>query len=178
MKRFRVARDAGKLSAPGVPAIETPTVRQYCLDGRFHRPDGPAVEGARGTRLWYWRGVRVPRACVEDPRSLDVAGILAISNVEVRRCWLETYGLEDALLDLGRTGKARVVDQTTDPERRLWEIHGVVDVDQRHPRYVQVLCPTGRTYFLRVHPDCATAQAAVAWTFDLHPADYAPARET
>lgn len=173
MKRYHVRRENGRLSYPDAPAIETPTLQQYHLDGRLHRPDGPAVLTSNGTRAWYWRGVRVPRYVIEDPRCKPVQEILNEPNAEVRRVWLEAYGLEDALIDLGRLGGAKVINQTTKPPRRLWEITSCVDIDEQHPRYVEVSCTsTDRKYFLRVPSDVNTAADAVAWTFDVPVKEY------
>ncbi len=138
---------------------------QHFDRGRLHCADGPAVSSRAGTRWFYWRGVRVPRLVIEDPRSVSVETIWKVENVEVRRAWLESYGLEQALTDLRESGRARVIHKTSVPERALWELD-YVDVDDRKPRYVQVTCPsTGRVYFLRVHPDHSTCEAAVASTF-------------
>lgn len=174
MKRYHVHREGGKFSAPGTPAIDTPTVKSYWLDGKLHRPDGPAVVSKHGTRLYYWRGVRVPKHVIENPRATTVDKILNTSNIEVRRAHLETYGLEDALIDLGKQGKAKVINQTKSPRRRLWEISAYQDVDDQYPRYVEVDCPsTDRKYFLRVPPTMKTAAEAVAWTFSIEEEAYA-----
>jgi len=140
--------------------------------GRFHREDGPAVVGLNpdgsesGTRLWYWNGVRVPRHVIENPRSRPVDEILRWPNVEVRRAWLEAYGLEQALRDLKKHGKAQVIHETKTPPRRLWQLTAFKDIDQEFPLYVEVTCPsTGRRYFLRVEPKHTTCEAAIASTF-------------
>jgi hypothetical protein len=36
------------------PAIE----RTWCIDGKLHREDGPAIEWADGTKSWYLNGDR------------------------------------------------------------------------------------------------------------------------
>lgn len=170
----------GRLTAAGRPAVRLASgLKQWWLDGKLHRPDGPAVETDSGTRWHYWRGVKVPRQLIESPRSLSPAEILKISNAEIRRCWCEAYGLEDVLIDLARDGHARIIHQETEPSRRLWEIQGITDVDENHPRYVEVHCSsTGKTFFLRVPPNVKTCHAAVAWTFAMNQKKYVPNSET
>lgn len=194
-KRWFVVR-AGRTSAPSSssgPAIRFDHgLEQYLVDGRLHRVDGPAVYTPGGTRLYYWRGVHVPAAVIERPRSKSALEILKVPNAEVRRCWMESYGLEDFLLDLARVGKAEILDEEPEPApRRLWRIKAVKDEDEEHPMYVQVRCPsTGRWYFLRVDPTAygglKTCQAAVASTWRKpdgtlrfeDPSQYAPEVET
>lgn len=183
MKRLHAARvrrdEDGTLTAIGSPAISTRSgLEQWWLDGRLHRPDGPAVSTQSGTKLYFWRGINVPRHIIEDPRATPPEEILEEPNAEVRRAWLESYGLEDAILDLARDGKARMVDQEQAPARRLWEIC-TRDVDGNPPVYVEVTCPsTDRRYFLRVPPDMRTCHQAVAWTFGETEYSYQPVDET
>lgn len=179
VKRYHVARENGRLSAHGEPAVSFPSgLRQWVLDGKLHRPDGPAVETKYGTVWYYWRGVCVPKHVIMSPKSSSPAEILECPNVEIRRVWLEAYGLEDALIDLGRDGLARIIDETSNPPRRLWEI-STQDVDERKPVYVQVQDPsTDRWYFLRVPPDMRTCHQAVASTFQLSTEEYIPVNET
>lgn len=176
--RWFVRRDRGQLSAPGGPAVVTPTVKQYWLDGRLHRPDGPAVITPSGTRCYFWRGVFVPREAIMDPRSKAPTEILSIENAEVRRAWLESYGLEDALKELLDSRQASIIHEQTNPPRRLWKILAR-DVDEQYYVYVEVTCPsTDRVYHLRVPPTIRTCSSAVAWTFDLDSKDYVPTIES
>lgn len=179
MKRYYVAREQGRLSARGRPAITTASgLRWWLVDGRLHRPDGPAVETGNGTSIYYWRGVRVPRHVIENPRARRPDEIMAERNAEVRRAWLECYGLADAMIDLAAAGHACIRHQTTEPRRRLWEI-GATDVDGECPVYVEVDCPsTDRTYFLRVPPNMRNCEEAVAWTFGVDADRYAVASES
>lgn len=179
MKRYYVRTEGGKLGSLDGPAIRTASgLRQWLVDGRLHRPDGPAVETAAGTRAWYWRGVRVPRHVIEAPRSSSPLDILREPNAEVRRAWLESYGLKDALASLIDDGQARVIHAEPAPEpRRLIRIEKIKDTDGEHPQYVEVTCPsTGRVYHLRVPPTMMTCTEAVAWTFRV--TAYSPAIQT
>lgn len=174
-----VRREDGKLSAAGQPAVDTPTLQCWYHRGRLHREDGPAVVTPYGTELYYWKGVAVPRVVIMDPGSRSTVDILTEENQEIRRAWLEAYGLESALRELRGAGQAQVRHKTAIPPRRLWEISTIVDVDEEHPRYVEVTCPsTDRRYFLRVPPSVKTCEEAVAWTFSMAPEQYATAEES
>jgi hypothetical protein len=179
MKAYYIRREGGVLGSLDGPAIRTQSgLRQWLVEGRLHRNDGPAVESAGGTRVWYWRGVRVPQHVVEHPRSASPLEILAEPNAEVRRAWLESYGLHEALDSLVGARKATVIHSDPSP-RRLIVISAIKDVDEAHPVYVEVTCPsTKRIYHLRVAPECKTCQEAVAWTFGVAPGSYAPSKET
>lgn len=181
MKRYYVKTERGRIGSLDGPAIRTASgLRQWLVDGRLHRSDGPAVETAAGTALWYWRGVLVPRCVIEDPRGKDPLEILRVDNAEVRRAWLESYGLADALGSLVDLGKAKVVDVEPDPEpRRLLRIIAIRDTDEERPQYVEVRCPsTGRMYHLRVPPNVRTCTEAVAWTFRVDADEYKPKVQT
>lgn len=162
----RNGRLPGPSSASG-PAIKTASVEMYFVDGRLHRPDGAAII-SRHSRQFFWRGVSVPEHVVMFPRRCTPVEILGEANAEVRRAWMEAYGLADFLLDLARVGRATIVHQDPEPEPRiLWRIDAITDTDGLPPLYVQVRCPsTGRWYFLRVDPTAyggvTTCLAAVA----------------
>lgn len=174
-KQFLVSNDptSGKRTK-----VKTPNMTKWYLDGNLHREDGPAVETHLGTRFWYWKGVNVPRWVIEDPRSKTPLEIIEIKNAEVRRAAMESFGLEDLLIDLGKAKKAKIRHQTKEPWRRLWEIF-VEDSDGEHAVYVEVKCPTkGSRYFLRVPPDQHECHAAVAWTFRRSAEEYHPDSES
>jgi hypothetical protein len=47
----------GKRHREDGPAVEYPNGNNYwCLNGKYHREDGPAVEWASGTKEWYLNG--------------------------------------------------------------------------------------------------------------------------
>ena len=37
----------------GLPSLECPEYKSWCIDGRYHRLDGPAIEEADGL-CWYY----------------------------------------------------------------------------------------------------------------------------
>ena len=50
----------GKLSREDGPAIECADGDKYWhLDGKLHREDGPAFEYANGTKFWYLDGIKL-----------------------------------------------------------------------------------------------------------------------
>ena len=49
----------GKLHRTDGPAVEFPDgSKLWKLNGKLHRTDGPAFEGADGTKYWYLNGVK------------------------------------------------------------------------------------------------------------------------
>jgi hypothetical protein len=139
--------------------------------GRLHSLDQAAVEYPDGWRIYAVHGVRVPDWIIERPAEITVARIDAETNAEVRRVMVERYGAARFVKDSG----AAVVDhderwgtlyrrEITDDEPLL-----MVEVINRSPE------PDGefRHYSLRVPPATKTALEAVAWTFDMRPAEYA-----
>jgi len=159
------------------PAVEADDRKEWWVDGRRHRPDGPAVETVRGTRWFYWRGVRVTEEIILNPRSAEPKDILKEANVEVRRAWMEAYGLDDFIIGLD----PKVLDDDKKADRMLLsvEIPGdellvMVRVKNSTPE------PDGtrKHYMIRVDPKCKTAEEAVAWTFAMESGQYNPEKET
>ena len=53
----------GKLHRIDGPAIEyADGSKEWCLDGKLHRVDGPAVEFANGSKYWYLDGKELTQA--------------------------------------------------------------------------------------------------------------------
>jgi len=159
---------------------------------RLHSADGPAVGFADGWGIGAWHGVRVPKKVIEQPEALTAKEVLGEANAEVRRVMIERLGADRLLtlaLEVGGAGSARtasdlIVHQDTDQlgaRRRLLRL----PIDDDEPVVmVEVLNSTAepdgsfRSYMLRVPPAMRTCQEALAWTFDVEPGAYAPARET
>ena len=118
---------------------------------------------------------------IEAPETITIEAIDNESNAERRRVLVERFGL-DRLVREGK-GTLRHEDETG----RLWERPmGRVDWWRRDEPVVMVEVlnstpePDGsrKTYFLRVPPTMRTAKDAVAWTFAMDGAEYAPSVET
>ncbi|WP_406728964.1 DUF6745 domain-containing protein [Streptomyces sp. GD-15H] len=143
--------------------------------GRLDHGDGPALEFPDGFALCAWRGMPVPRAFLEELRTLTPERIRAEENAELRRVMLEYYGYDRYLNDSG----AEPVHQ--DETGTLWRVELV---DDEAVVMVEVVNSTPepdgtrRTYWLRVPPTTRTAREGVAWTFGVHPGVYEPLKQT
>lgn len=142
---------------------------------RLHCEDGPAVHWPSGERYWFWRGVRVPQRVIEQASRLTPEEVLGEPNVEVRRVMMERFGFDR----LVRETNAELVSQ--DDYGKLWRVPIPGDEDLVMVEVVNSTAePDGsfKDYFLRVPPSVRTAHEAVAWTWDMPLAIYAPAVET
>lgn len=93
----------GRLHRVDGPAIISDERVEWFVDGRRHRDEGPAVATKNGTILYYWRGVMVPREVIMETRSKTPGEIIKIENIEVRRAWMECYGMEDFMVHMNPT---------------------------------------------------------------------------
>jgi hypothetical protein len=143
--------------------------------GRLHHGEGPALSYPDGWSLYAWRGMPIPAEVAARLATLTAADIQAEQNAEVRRVMLEHFGFERYLHDVDARELSR------DECGILWRVEMpgdeplvMVEVVNATPE------PDGttRTYFLRVPPDQRTARSAVAWTFGLTEAEYAPLAQT
>ena len=146
-------------------------------EGRLHDWDGrPALEWRNGGGLWFWRGVEMTESAGRRPDQVTPLRIARWVNVERRRVAIERIGLEAFIRGIG----AEIVQE--DDYGRLWRTSAEVGGE----RWVAVEVvnataePDGshRHYFLRVPPGTRSARAAVAWTFNIDPAEYEPLVET
>lgn len=188
-KEYRDPR--GRLHRAGGPAVESDDRIEYWVEGRRHHDKGPAIETKAGTRWFYWRGVRVPEHVVMNPRCAKPKDILKEDNAEVRRAWMESYGLDDFILDLN----PEVLDKNEKKEMMLLRVT-IPDDEPLVMVRVKNSTPEGRWvngtfvpelkdgkpwfkhYMIRVPPDMKTAEQAVAWTFAMTEEEYAPAVES
>ena len=69
-------------------------------NGELHHETRPAWEWADGTKIWAWRGTRVPEWVITDC-TLD--RINRETNTEIRRCAIEHYGEDRYLASIGAT---------------------------------------------------------------------------
>ena len=139
---------------------------------RPHCADGPFCAWSDGTALWAWHGVYVPARVILG--HYTVADIQTEPNAEIRRAMIERMGWDRYLIESGATPVQ--CDRYGDLYRT--EVNGatigVVVVTNSTPE------PDGsmKRYALVVPPEHGTAHAAVASTFGLTPATYAPLVET
>jgi hypothetical protein len=142
---------------------------------RPHAEDGPFCAWVDGSALWAWHGVYVPPQVILRPDTLTPAQIQAETNAEVRRVMIERMGWDVWLKASG------AIPVHCDRYGDLYHTEldnvtiGVVVVTNSTPE------PDGRAnkrYALLVPPEHETAHAAIASTFGLTPATYAPVVET
>lgn len=143
--------------------------------GRLHCEDGLACGYPDGWGVYAWHGVRVPERIILKPDSITVQEIQKEENTEIRRVMLERYGEKRYLEDSG----AKIIHSSGNNVLYKQEIP-----DDEPLVMVRVLNSTPEpdgslnTYFLRVPPQIADADAAVAWTFGMDKQEYQPKIET
>jgi hypothetical protein len=153
--------------------IAVPSPALHIVDGRLHRADGPAVAWPNGKRYWFWRGVQVPQAWVEQPESVHPSLALAERNSELRRCLYEILGYERILKEIGAETAQR------DDFGELLVSNALGDDGRKPAKFVRVKCPsTGRVYVNRVDPRVTSAREAVASRWRLKPEQYELLRES
>jgi hypothetical protein len=177
-------------------AAERPTHINRDEAGHLHCEVGPGVAYPSGWSWWHWHGTRVPQDVIEEPERITVEAIERVQRPALRRVMIEryrhghaTHGVAAYLRDAG----ARRLDH--DPAfGTLWR-HDIgaepllmVEVRNHSPE------PDGsyRHFFLRVDPvlrpiladgsfgapQPLTTRNAVAATFGVSGAEYAPEVET
>ena len=142
---------------------------------RLHCDDGPAIVWPDGWSLYFWHGTLVPAWVVQRP---TVAAIHAESNVEVRRCGIESLGWDTYIT----SARLRLVDRADDPgnadcQLSLYDLPENVWGTASRVLLVTNGSPerdgTRRRYGLPVPVDVATAVRAAAWTYGLDADQYA-----
>ena len=118
----KVARNAGWWWAYMHFAVVTERPNLLVRDpaGRLHSSEGPAIRWPDGWGVYAWHGRRVPPWVVENP---TVEQIRAETNVEIRRCAIESLGWDTFI----NSGELRLMDTAPDPgnpgqELRLFDV--------------------------------------------------------
>jgi hypothetical protein len=140
--------------------------------GVLHREGGPAIEWP-WTKLWYWKGINVPRRVIERPETLTADEIREEQNAEIRRVMIERFGPGRYVREMGGQKISR------DATGTLWHC-SIEDVDG--DRYVFAVVEvvngskepdgTRKRYFLSVPQSCRSAIEAVAWTYGMSVKQY------
>ena len=150
------------------------TERPMCVHrdhlNRLHRMDGPAVAYRDETKVYAWKGLRVPAELVEQRSAMTPQQIAAISNAEHRRVAIEIYAAMHGPARFAEDLGAKLVKSDTvhGHPRRLYALGDA--------RFVHVvngsLEPDGtrREFLLGAPPSAKTPKAAIAASFG-RPAD-------
>ena len=145
---------------------ELPDFIHRDAENRPHCETGPYCRWRDGIALYYWHGVKVPAAWIEDKANIDPMLALNWPNVEERRCLAEILGWKRVLEQL----KPRVID--TDPDPEIGQLLEVDLPDSPAERFIKVQCGTKREFVLPVPPQMKTALEANAWTYGLDEKTY------
>jgi hypothetical protein len=105
---------------------------------------------------------------------LDPRVALSDPNIERRAAAAVLIGWRKVLAAFG----ARELDSERDENYDYGRLLAVDLPDQPDQRFLEVLCPTGRTLVLRVPPDMQTARQANSWTYGLTPDAFHPEGRT
>ena len=138
---------------------------------RPHADSGPFCRWRDGSALYSVHGTRIPAWVIEQPERLTVAAIDAEQNAEIRRVMLDRYGWARFMQDSGA--------ERLDHDERWGTLYRRSMADDEPLVMVEVINrspePDGhfKHYTLRVPPNCRTSLEAVAWTFNMAPAEYA-----
>ena len=103
--------------------IERPVVCHLDAASRPHGPDGPALRFADGWSIWAWEGDLVSREAIEDPDSLDVAGIRALPD-GLRRLVVARRGEERYADEVGVSAELIALEPNFHLLRTLVERYG------------------------------------------------------
>jgi len=162
------------------PAVVTPNLIKYVVNGKIHRADGPAVITSTGGRLFYWKNVHIQPSLWKSKDTISVAEILAIQNSEVRRCMVEMIGYAELVRRGGSDFK--IIDEDKETGAILYRLEMPKDDAKEPVVVVKVLDGTPmkdtngniyrKEYFLRVPPKYKTCKDAIAWTFGMEPDEY------
>ena len=137
------------------------------VNGALHHETRPAWEWADGTKIWAWRGTRVPEWVITDC-TLDQIG--RETNTEIRRCAIEHYGWDRYLTSIG----AAPVDEADDPGNpgHVLRLFDTPEQIYSEPTRLLVMSNasldrdgTRRTYAETVPAEIGSAVAAAAWQF-------------
>jgi hypothetical protein len=142
---------------------------------RLHSDHGPALTWADGWSVYLWHGTLVPAWVVEAP---SVEAIHNESNVEIRRCGIESLGWDAYIAG----ARLRLVDRSDDPgnpdcQLSLYDLPASVWGSRTRVLLATNGSPerdgTRRRYGLPVPADMDTAVHAAAWTYGLDADQYA-----
>lgn len=156
--------------------VSKPIVHTETVNGakRLHNAEYATLE-SDVENLYFWHGVLVPAFVVVRPDWITVRHIETEENAEVRRVMVERMGYERYILESG----AQMIHSDTSGALYRKEQPGDEDLVVVHVVNATVESDGSfKRYMIRVPPNMERARQAVAWTFGLREAEYAPFIET
>ena len=157
--------------------------------GRLHDETRMALEYPDGWGVYAWHGVRVPAFVIEAPATITVDQIKAEQNAEVRRVMLARMG-EDRFVQASgarpiHSDRCGVLYDFGDETLAVKVINSTAEPDGTFKPYWLYVHPELRPLHMKDNgevemgePQTKTARNAVASTFGLRGAEYAPDQET
>ena len=128
--------------------------------GRLHCENGPAIEYRDGWALYYWHGVAIPQEWISGKKPTAQEAI-SWPKIEQRRAACEIIGWANILSELDVT----IIDTDDDPQVGVLLECSLPDAGNQ--RFLKVVCGTGRSFILPVHPNCKTALEGNLWTYSI-----------
>jgi hypothetical protein len=156
--------------------------------GRVHAEDKPAIRFTNGDCVGAIAGVHVDTSVFDSNKELDAHRVIDEENMEVRRVLMNRLGIDALLKQLDAVEEA-VDDYGTLyralPRQRNQHMHYHWHHNANDEIvFVKLLNATPeqdgsfKEYLLRVPPYVQTPRAAVAWSFQMDEATYAPVVQT
>lgn len=151
----------------GLPAVDTPALKQWFVNDKLHRADGPAVM-TPGGRMFFWRGIYISEKLWMECPKYTAKDILGIKNIELRRAVMEKVGLNKFI------AMSRCINKGKGDFEGC-ELYALEVEDEQPPDNTVKFArlknstpePDGtyKDYFLRVPPSVGTVEEAVKWSF-------------
>ena len=204
VEAFRAIHEAGSYFWPSEQwcvLVDRPTVLTRDEAGRMHNTSGPAIAYSDGWALYYAHGINIPKYVITEPERITIAQVEEQDNLEVKRVFIEQYGVHRYLQDAGwemehkdETGelyvrKTRANERDREPPQfpvermvRVW--NGTVEHGGRIREFCLPVHPELRPMKRRGNesvlgePQEPTACAAVASTYGLRAEQYVVAVRT
>lgn len=158
---------------------DRPDLLERDAQGELHSAIGPALRYRDGWCIWAWHGRRVPRWVIENPTMDQIA---AESNVEIRRCAIESYGWDRFARELEEKGSIDAPARAADPGNPGQELFLYPVPAEFWGSDVKLLLATNgsterdgtrRRYGLTVPARIKDPLEAAAWTYGLSGDEYA-----
>lgn len=126
--------------------------------GRLHSSSGPALQYGDGWSAYRWKGTRVPRWVIDDPRRITLGGIDAEAAPAVRRAMIDIFTVRRFVSEGG--ADCALSDERGTLWLRKWTYRGaVIDVWAA----IESTTPGGARTFQCVPTHLRNPAEALAW---------------